>query len=271
MSRSLATRAEAPPLVAPDEPPVVEIVNPDGRAALVLTCDHASARVPRALGNLGLAPEVFARHVALDIGAAPLARHLSARFDAPLVLSGYSRLVIDCNRALDDPTSIPEVSDDVEIPANIGLSPEAARARATALFEPYHAAIAERIDRKRTQGQPPAIVSVHSFTPVFGGFHRPWHVGVLWNRDGRLAEPFMAALRRSPGVEIGDNEPYSARENYGHTVAHHGEAGGLPHLLIEVRQDLIDTPDGTDEWTRIVGDALAHALSHLPADEEDRT
>ena len=270
MSRSLATKADASPLVAPDEPPVCEVVNPDGAAPLVLTCDHASAQVPRALGTLGLAPDVFARHVALDIGAAALARRLSARFDAPLVLSGYSRLVIDCNRALDDPTSIPEVSDDVEIPANIGLPPDEARARAEALFEPYHRTVAECLAGKRAAGPTPAIISVHSFTPVFGGFHRPWHIGVLWNRDGRLAEPFMTALRRTPGVEIGDNEPYSARENYGHTVAYHGETGGLPHLLIEVRQDLIDTPEGSDEWARIVGDALAHALSRLAADNEDR-
>lgn len=272
MTRSVATTADVPSLLAPDEPPAAEVFNMDGPAPLLFVCDHANHRVPRALGNLGLTEDVFERHVAWDIGAAEVARRLAARFDAPLVLSGYSRLVIDCNRALDDPTSIPAVSDDVEIPANIGLSPRDARARAEAVFEPYHKAIDLQLAAKRQTGIAPALISIHSFTPVFGGFVRPWHIGVLWNSDGRLAVPFMAALRQGggphgggpqdAGLEVGDNEPYSARENYGQTVAHHGEAAGIPHLLIEIRQDLIDTPEGADRWSGIIGQALDHALAH---------
>lgn len=263
MTQSLATIAGTTPLLAPDEPPAAKLINPDGSAPLLLVCDHASRRVPRALDGLGLSAEMFARHIAWDIGAADVALSLAERFDATLVMCNYSRLVIDCNRDLDDPTSILAVSDGVPVPGNAELSDDDIQARADAIFNPYHQTIADQVDRKQSGGKTPALVSIHSFTPVFGGFRRPWDIGVLWNQDPRLAEPFMTALRRSPGVEVGDNEPYSARENYGHTVAKHGESRALPHLLVEIRQDLIDTPAGISDWARRAGDALTHAMHSL--------
>lgn len=252
------------PLLAPDEPPGGTPVNADGTARLLLICDHASNRIPRALDQLGLAPEVLEQHVAYDIGAARVAHRLSARFDAPLVLSGYSRLVIDCNRPLDDVTSIPEVSDEIVIPGNEGIAPEEAAARAEACFEPYHAAVQAQLGNMTVRdGAPPAIASIHSFTPVFGGFERPWHVGVLWNQDGRLALPFMDALAEESGMTVGDNEPYSARENFGYSIAEHGEKQDIPHILIEIRQDLIETEAGAGEWAAKIGRALEAALATL--------
>jgi predicted N-formylglutamate amidohydrolase len=241
-------------LLAPDEKPAFELFNGEGRARVLFVCDHASAAVPRALGDLGLSPADFQRHIAIDIGAADVARRLAGALDAPLVLSGYSRLVIDCNRRLDHPTSIPEESDGTPVPANRSLSPADRGARAAACFEPYHAAIAGRLAAAS------ALVSIHSFTPVFKGFVRPWQIGVLWNRDGRLAAPLMAQLGAIDGVTIGDNQPYSARDGHGYTMERHAERAGLPHVLIEIRQDLIDTQHGAAAWAERLRQALAPVL-----------
>ncbi len=254
----------APPaLLGPADPPPFSVVNADGRGPMLLVCDHASNRIPAALGSLGLARSRLQEHIAWDIGAATVAGLLSDRFDAPLVRAGYSRLVIDCNRNPEDPTSIAAESDGIAVPGNGQLDRCAADARIAAIFEPYHAAIEARLERA-----PPvrAFVSLHSFTPVFAGRRRPWHVGVLWNRDGRLAVPFMAALAARGDVTVGDNQPYSARNNFGHTVHRHGEARRLPHLLVEIRQDLIADEAGAERWTGIVGDALQAALDSLCPD-----
>jgi predicted N-formylglutamate amidohydrolase len=250
------------PLLAPDEPPPVELFNGTGRAAVLLVCDHASPRVPRVLGQLGLPPSAFGRHIAWDIGAADVARRLATALDAPLVLSGYSRLVIDLNRRLDDPTSIPAVSDGTAVPANRGITPDEARARATALFDPYHQAVVEVVGSFAARQVVPAIVSIHSCTPVFKGFERPWHIGILWNRDPRLAVPLIERLGAMGDIAVGDNQPYSARDGHGHTVAEHAERGGLPHVLLEVRQDFIDTHQGAARWA----DVLHHALAPLLAE-----
>ncbi len=249
-----------PPLLAGDEPPPFEIANAGGAAPLVLVCDHASNRVPRALHHLGLAPAPLRDHIAWDIGAADVARRLSRRFDAPLALTNYSRLVIDCNRALADPTSIPAESDGIAVPGNRGLSQGARLQRAETLFQPYQDAVARLIAAKAERGPPPALVSIHSFTPVFQRTRRPWHVGVLWNEDRRLAIPLMEALRRNADHAVGDNEPYSARDGIGYTIAVHAERAGLPHVALEIRQDLIATAAGAEEWAGIVGDGLAAAF-----------
>ena len=210
-----------------------------------------------------LDPATLERHIAWDIGAAAVADILSGRFDATLVKSGYSRLVVDCNRDLADETSIPQVSDGVPIPGNRTLTGAEAAARAGQIMLPYHAEIERLLDEDR---DPPlhAFVSVHSFTPVFDGLPRPWQVAALWNRDGRLALPFMAALTARGDVTVGDNQPYSARNNFGYTVHRHGELRDLPHLLVEIRQDLIADGDGVIRWAAIVGDALRAAFDSLP-------
>ncbi|MBV8534941.1 MAG: N-formylglutamate amidohydrolase, partial [Alphaproteobacteria bacterium] len=220
-------------LLGPDDPPPVEVVNAEALAPLLIVCDHAGRNVPRKLGRLGLDEAAFERHIAWDIGAAIVARRLSTEFRAPLVLAQYSRLVVDPNRRRGDPTAIPEESDGTAVPANRGLS-EAERAqRFTALHEPYHAAIAARISAIRQRGQIPAIVSIHSFTPSFKGFERPWQIGILWNRDDRMARPMMQRLAAA-GVVVGDNQPYSGQDRHGYTMPRHAEDTGLPHALIEI-------------------------------------
>lgn len=246
-------------LLGPADPPPFTVSNSDGAGQILFVCDHASNCVPEALHNLGLPPARLQEHIAWDIGASALADGLSRRFDAPLVKAGFSRLVIDCNRQLSDPTSIPPISDGVPIPGNEALPPRAAARRAREILAPYHAAVERALSRQ----QPApigALISVHSFTPVFGGETRPWHVGVLWNRDGDLALPFMDALAARGDVVVGDNQPYSARDNFGYTIDVHGEGRGLPHLLVEVRQDLIANSEGVARWASIVGDALRTTL-----------
>ncbi|HYD65041.1 N-formylglutamate amidohydrolase [Azospirillum sp.] len=253
--------APLPPLIGPDDPPPVSVLNAQGRAPVVLVCDHASPAVPRSLDRLGLGEEQFARHIAYDIGAAEVTRLLSARFAAPAVLSGYSRLIIDLNRALEDSTAVPVVSDDVVVPGNRALDAEDTRRRVEAFFTPYHDAVAAVIAGKRAQGQVPALLSIHSFTPEMRGVQRPWHVGVLWDHDPRIPIPLIERLRADGRWVVGDNEPYSGRNTLGGTVETHATPAGLPNVLIEVRQDLIATPEGCAQWAQVLGDALVPILA----------
>lgn len=248
-------------LLGPRDPPPFELHNPHGRGRVLFVCDHGGRAIPEALGTLGLDETALARHIAWDIGVAELTRRLAARFDAPAVLGTYSRLVIDINRRLDDPTSIPAMSDGVPVPANLHLDGADREARAAACFHPYHAEIDRRLDDFMGRGMAPAFLSMHSFTPVFQGYERPWHIGILWDRDPRLPVPLMAALRRDAGLVVGDNEPYSGRDRHGYSIHEHAEARGLAHVLIEVRQDLIDTHHGVEEWAARLGDVLAEALA----------
>lgn len=258
---SASPAASTGDLLGPDDPPPVELFNPGAVAPLLLVCDHAGRQVPRRLGRLGLGADAFERHIAWDIGAAQVARRLATQFAASLVLSAYSRLVVDTNRRPGDPTAIPEESDGTVVPANRGLSEVDRAARFAAVHEPYHAAIAARIAAVRQRGAVPAIVSIHSFTPSFKGFARPWQIGVLWNRDGRMARPLMDHLAAA-GVAVGDNQPYSGQDRHGYTMPRHAEDTGLPHVLIEIRQDLIDTPAGADEWAAKLAEALNPLLAH---------
>jgi predicted N-formylglutamate amidohydrolase len=241
------------PLLAPDEPPAVTVLNAAGSAPILFLCDHASARVPRSLdqpeaGGFGVSPEDRQRHIAYDIGAAAVTRLLSDRFEAPAILSGYSRLVLDLNRALEDGTSIPPVSDGTIIPANQHLSADARLVRAAALYYPYHDTIIEMLEGLKARGTSPAIISLHSCTPVLAGVKRPWHIGVLWNQDGRIALPLMRALEAEGNLIVGDNQPYSGRDHDSHTIHRHAEARGLPHVLLEIRQDLISDDAGIRAW-----------------------
>lgn len=211
-------------------------------------CDHASNALPSGYGALGLAPELFQTHIAYDIGAAQMTRALAASFGAPAVLGAFTRLLIDLNRGPDDPTLVMKLSDGSIIPGNRDVD-AAELARRIALFHaPYHQAIAQQIARL---GSPP-LISLHSFTPMWKGAPRPWQVGVLWDQDRRLAGPLMARLAQA-GFVVGDNEPYSGALE-GDTLNCHGTRNGLPHVLIEIRQDLIGD----------AGAANAFAASLLP-------
>jgi len=248
-------------LIAPDEAPSVEICQSEAATPLLLTCDHASNRVPRALDGLGLARGLLEQHIGWDIGAAMVTRRLALALDAAAVMSGYSRLVIDCNRDPDDPTSIPEVTDGVSVPGNRNLSAAARALRRRTCFDPYHAAIAARLDALVAAGLAPALLSIHSFTPVMNGVARPWHIGVLWDLDPRIPAPLLAALRADGLLEVGDNQPYSAREPAGYTVRHHAVARGLPHAAIELRQDLVASAEGATAWADRLAAALAPILA----------
>lgn len=256
----------APPLLAPDEPSPGDIFNAEflerpGPSPTLFICDHAGRRVPKALGDLGLDATAFERHIAWDIGAADAARHLARIFGAPLVLATYSRLVLDPNRHVEDPSSIPEISDGTPVPANAELTAEERAARIEALHTPYHAIIDDAVRRLCRNGAVPALISVHTCTPVFKGFARPWQIGVLWNRDPRIAQPLIAALRARGDIVVGDNQPYSGRDGQGYSVKHHAERYGFPAVALEIRQDLVDTHHGAAHWAAIVAEALGPILA----------
>ena len=245
-----------------DDPPPFELVNPDGAAPVVFLCDHASNRAPRALGNLGLPPGELARHIAWDIGAAALTRRLAAHFDAPAVLAGCSRLVIDCNRRLDDAQSILAVSDGTPIPGNQDLTECEAAARAEAWFRPYHRACAAVLSGVEARGKAAApVVMMHSFTPHLNGTRRPWHAGVLWHEDGRMALPLLRALRARGDLVVGDNEPYSGASPHGYTMPAHAARHGRANVQIEVRQDLVADEPGVGRWSAILIEALTEVFA----------
>jgi predicted N-formylglutamate amidohydrolase len=246
------------PLLGEGDPPPFEVVNRAARTPLLLVCDHASRIVPQRLGDLGIAPGAFERHIAYDIGAAGVARRLSESLDAPLVLAGFSRLVIDVNRPPGHPGSIVEASDDVTIPANANLDEAAKRQRIRELFEPYHDAVNRALARIWETGTPPALFSVHSFSPGYGGKPRPWDVGVLWNHDPRIAVPMMELLE-AEGLRVGDNEPYSGHD-LAYTLDMHAGAAGLAGCVIEINQDQVRDEAGIGRWAEILHRAMARIL-----------
>lgn len=237
-----------------------EIVNPEGTGPFVITCDHASNHVPPELGNLGLQPADLKRHIAIDIGAAAVARLLSARFESPAILCGTSRLVIDCNRHPHDPTAMPEVSDHTPIPGNRGLGPVARQDRVDRFFRPYHDAIEAVIERRLAAGRQPAILSIHSMTPEMNGRFRPWQIALSAHADRRLTDVMLAALRRRTDVVIGDNEPYNMDPAEDYSTPAHAISRNLPHLQVEFRQDEVGDAAGVARFAAIFGDALAEVL-----------
>ncbi len=262
MSANACSEGTAPkPVLSSGDPSPFTVVNPNGQAPVVLVCDHASNAIPAALDRLGLGPVALSQHIAWDIGAARVARLLAERLDAPAVLAGYSRLVIDCNRPPGDPTSIAEVSDGTVIPGNLNLDDAGAESRLNEVFWPYHHAITRMLAHRwrHGQGRAPALIAIHSFTPVMNRSPRPWQLGVLWNRDPRLALPLLARFQADSALCVGDNQPYSGRE-VGFTMDTHGGAAGLPHVEIEIRQDLLADDSGCAHWATVVGDALVEVL-----------
>ncbi len=246
--------------LAAGEPPPFDLIEGPADGALVLVCDHASNSIPPSLQGLGLDPAELGRHIAWDIGAADLTRRLAASLGATAVLGTVSRLVVDLNRRPTDPTAMAERSDGTEIPGNQGLAPAQVEQRLARWHAPYHQAVAGAVGRVWARGQVPVVVALHSFTPSMNGQARPWHAGVLWNRDGRMALPLIHGLRTRPGLMVGDNEPYSGRiANY--TLDVHAGAAGFPHVSIEVRQDLIAHPAGVAEWADLLHQALIPLLA----------
>ncbi|MGI9259352.1 MAG: N-formylglutamate amidohydrolase [Gammaproteobacteria bacterium] len=260
---AVAKDQELATLLAPGEPAPYEIANGKSRTPIVLACDHSSNRMPRALGELGLGRESLAQHIAWDIGAGAVTRKLSERLDAAAVLGGYSRLVVDLNRDLRDPTAYPAISDGVLIPGNISLTVEERAERARVFFKPYHEVLRGAIQERSSAQQQPVLISIHSFTPKQFGVLRPWHVGILWDEDPRLALPLLAALRAQRDIAVGDNQPYSGRHPADYTIDHHAEPLGLSYAAIEIRQDMIGDESGQREWA----DRLAEIFNVLFEDK----
>jgi predicted N-formylglutamate amidohydrolase len=239
-----------------------ELLNPNGKANLLLLSDHASNAMPPRYKHLGLDASAMETHIAYDIGAAGVTRQLAKLMEAPALLSRWSRLLIDLNRDPGDPTSIPEQSDGTPIPGNRNLPAAERQARIVRYFTPYHRAVDERLQAFRKRTLVPCVVSIHSFTPQLnGGDKRPWHAGVLWDKDPRLALPLLNTLRPQRDIEVGDNEPYSARAPKGYTMEQHAVKHGLPHAVVEIRQDLIGDEKGQKSWA----ERLSRALKPLVA------
>lgn len=228
-------------------PDSFEALDGDIAGGLAILVDHASNRIPPEYADLGLPPAELERHIAYDIGAGPLARLLAERFRAPAILTRFSRLLIDANRGEDDPTLVMRLSDGAVVPGNATVGAAERERRLARFFRPYHAAVEALLDAMLAAGRPPAILSIHSYTPLWKGTQRPWHAGILWDRDPRFAVPLLERLAAEPSLRIGDNEPYTgALKN--DTMYRHGTARGLAHALLEVRNDLIETPAGVLEW-----------------------
>src|SRR5512147_2278385 len=256
--RSSSERVAA--LIGPCDPSTFELVNAEATRPILLVCDHASRAIPCSLGMLGLDADALSRHIAWDIGAADLTCRLADRLDAPGVLAGYSRLVIDLNRQPGDPQSILQISDGIIVPGNLGLSTEEQEARAEAFHWPYHHAVDQAFARLRRSGPEPLFFSVHTFTPSLGGEDRFWDLGVLWNRDPRLAVPLIEILREREGLHVGDNQPYDGKE-IAYTLNLHAGSAGLAHCAVEVRQDHCESAAKLDEFADLLADALERILA----------
>ena len=248
-------------LLGKDDPPPFEMFNLSGVTPLLLVCDHASQLVPAALCGLDLETDIFDLHIAYDIGAGEVSRNLSANLDAPLVLAGYSRLLIDLNRPPDHPESILTASDDIPVPGNKNLDDNAKRHRVRDLFEPYHDAVNRALANISGAGKTPALLSVHSFSPDFGGHPRPWDIGILWNRDPRIASPLMELLN-GKGLNVGNNEPYSGHD-LAYTIDRHGRAAELPSCAVEINQNQLRDENGIKRWSNVLAEALTETLKRL--------
>ncbi len=246
-------------LLGADEPPAFIVERRHGASNFVIVVDHASPRIPRRLGDLGLPQGELQRHIAWDIGALAVARRVSAELDAPLVAQNYSRLVIDCNRDPKVETSIPRKSEAVEIPGNAGLSAEEAMARRVEIFDPYHAEVRALLDARLAAHRSTILVAQHTMTDIYHGVRRLMHGAVLYNRDRRFAGLVLKMLRREPHLSITDNEPYFVSDDTDYSIPQHGEARGLPHVEIEIRQDLVADERGQSEWAGRIGAALRAA------------
>jgi predicted N-formylglutamate amidohydrolase len=240
-------------------------INRAGGAPVLILCDHASNAIPTALGDLGLDQAALEDHIAWDVGAAQVAEGLAHHFEAPAILSGYSRLVIDCNRYPDEANAIPAVSDGVAVPGNVDLTPEDVAWRQDTVFWPYHREIEATLAQFSEADQVPVVISVHSFTPVYGGARRPWDVAICWRDDDRMSAPVLEALSREPALTVGDNEPYSLDPADDYSLIEYGLAQGLAHLLVEIRNDGLVDGAGVARWTERLARAIEPAMANPAA------
>ncbi|MGH6681358.1 MAG: N-formylglutamate amidohydrolase [Bradyrhizobium sp.] len=264
MASDLAS--DRPLLLGGEDVPPVHELNASGRSPFLFTCDHYGRLLPKRLADLGLPASELTRHIAYDIGIAGVAEELARALDAHLIAQRYSRLVIDCNRPPEAASAIPRLSESTVIPGNEALPREAAAARRREIFEPYHRRIDAVISRRLHDHAPTVLVALHSFTPVYAGVKRPWHIGTLYRRDTSLPPLLLKALRAEGDLVVGDNEPYAVGEQTDYTIPVHGEARGLINSGIEIRQDLIAEPSGQRQWAERLARILAGIEATLRAE-----
>ncbi len=242
-----------------------EALNTGAKSNVLILCDHASNRVPSGVngGSLGISEADMNRHIAFDIGARETALLIAEALAAPMLASRFSRLVIDPNRGEDDPTILMKIYDHTIVEGNRFADAAEKQRRIAAYHRPYHAAIDAALEQVTARGEVPVLISIHSYTPQLNGRPmRPWHVGVLWDDDARMPVPLMEKLKASPEIVVGNNEPYSG-ELRGDTMYFHATKNSYPHVLIELRHDLIDTPEGQAKWAAILAKPLAEIIKTL--------
>ena len=243
--------------VAEKAPPFI-VLNESMEGPFVLTCEHASNYIPDGYGQLGVPSSKLSSHIAIDVGVADVAVRLSVLLSSPLIRGTFSRLLIDLNRPVDRPSSIPQISDECAIPGNHEISLAERSQRKKLFFSPYHGAVSSIIDRAQERGCNPVVVSIHSFEPVIGGVRRPWDIGILYRRSTRLAQYLIQWLRSNSDCVVGDNEPYEIDED-DYTIPVHGESRNLDAVLIEIRNDLIQTHEEQNQWAKLLFEALSSA------------
>jgi predicted N-formylglutamate amidohydrolase len=254
---------EAPNRFANEEPPPFTVDNPAGTSPFVIVADHAGRYLPPRLERLGLSDTECASHIAWDIGIGAVCGLMGTGLDAVVIRQNYSRLIIDCNRMPGSVESILELSELTHVSGNIDLSEADKAGRLAEIFQPYHGRITAELDQRRDAGRPTVLVAMHSFTPVYKVVARPWQVGVLYNRDRRLAAALMELLRAEPGLKVGDNEPYTVSDATDYTIPVHGEQRQLPHVAVEIRQDLIAEAAGQGWWADLLVRLLPRAYERF--------
>ena len=244
-------------LIAGEEDAFI-LVNEAGASPYVLVCEHANNRVPKRLGDLGLSAEDLQKHIAWDIGAEGVSRLLSRLLDAPLVLQRYSRLVYDCNRPPDSAGAMLEMSEMTVIPGNKGLSAAEKMARVEAIYQPFHEALSRMLDARACEGRATSLVTIHSFTKLYKGKERAVELGILFDRDARIADKLIKAF---PRVDVRLNEPYGPKDGVLHTLNLHAAPRGIKSVMIEIRNDFIANERGQNEWAQRLAGPLIHAIT----------
>ena len=255
--------AKSDRLLAAHEPPVVEVLNPAGTSPYFFTCEHAGNRLPEKLGSLGLPDKELSRHIAWDIGAAGIVRHLAAELDATCVLQPYSRLVVDCNRHTSSVDYLTTLSEATPVPGNIDLTPQARAARSNEIYWPYQNTIKQLLDARDAARRPTIVLPIHTFTDVFHAQRRPWHIGVLYGDDKRFARLLLELFGTHSELVLGDNEPYRVEPNKDYTLPVHGEKRGYLTAAFEIRQDLVIDGPGQKQWAGVLHRQLEQALREV--------
>ena len=239
-----------------------QVYNLKGKSRVILLCDHASNYIPSKYKNLGLSKKEIYRHIGWDIGAASIAKKIANRLNATLIMSGYSRLLVDCNRPLGVPEAFIKVSENTVIPENLRLTKKIKKYRAKKYCIPYRNRIDKILKSRIRKKIIPIIIAVHSFTPVYRGFVRPWHLGLLYRKDRRMVSLVQNQMKNNKSIKIGINEPYKCNLKGDYSIPYFGESNGLPNILFEIRQDLINNNAGVIKWSNKLSNLLEKIISH---------